>query len=142
MDAWTVMAIRQPGQFFDSLAGLHDVRIDTLTIETDESLVRLSTENLLPIFSRSESYPGDMPCALLFHNVLTMSCNLSFEEGLRITSVNVSCGRSHIKVEIFLNLGVLLEDLSISPIQIECEAISVLLHPDEKAKLETFLRAQ
>lgn len=142
MDSWAIMAIEQPEQFFDSVAGLHDVRIDTLTIEPDECMVRLSTENLLPIFSRAENYPGDVPCALLFQDVLTMSCNLSLEEGLRITCVKVSFDRSRFKLEIFLNLGVLLDDLSISPIQIECKAVSLHLHPDEKEKLETFLRAQ
>jgi hypothetical protein len=141
MGAWTTMVIEQPGQFFDNLAGLHDVRIDRLTIETDECMVRLSTENLLPIFSRSEDYPGDIPCDLLFHNVQTLRCGLSFEEGLRITSITVSRGQSGFNLEIFLNLGVLFEDLSISPIQIECETVSVFLYPDEKVKLEKFLRA-
>lgn len=142
MDSGNIMVLEQPGQFFDNLAGLHDVRIDMLTIEPDECMVRLSTENLLPMFSRSDSYPGDVSCALVFQNVLTMNCSFSFEEGLRISRIMVSRGPSRFKLDIFLNLGVLLEDVSISPIQIECETISLSLSQDDRVKLGHFLRAR
>lgn len=142
MDTITSVTIGQPGSFFDKVGGLHDVRIDKLVIDPDEEGILLSTTDLLANFEGLDGYPGEIPSKIAFHSVHYIRCGLSFEEGFRISHTVVSANSSRFLVHLFLNLGVLDEDLSISPIQIECEAISVLLHPDEKAKLETFLRAQ
>ena len=111
-------------------------------IDSDEEGILLSTTDLLANFEGLDGYPGEIASKIAFHRAHSIRCGLSFEEGFRISHTVVSVNSSRLVVHLFLNSGVLDEDLSISPIQIECEAISVLLHPDQKAKLETFLRAQ
>ncbi|MDO9413625.1 MAG: hypothetical protein Q7T81_13730 [Pseudolabrys sp.] len=98
-------AIGDLKQFFSSLGGLHDVRIDSISIDVDRQTLEFATYNINAAFTN----PGDPDCrpaTLIFEGVNSFFMDVDMEnEGIRITDVAFVAGAAVQRLEIDLNEG-------------------------------------
>jgi hypothetical protein len=82
--------IEDPVEFFASLGGLRDVRIDGLTLDIEEQVLRIYVDDLYWHFEGSPDYPGERPCALVFAGVTGVKIDVDMADGLRIAALEVN----------------------------------------------------
>jgi hypothetical protein len=82
--------VEDPVEFFASLGGLHDVRINGITIDVEEQALRVYIDDLYWHFEGSPDYSGERPCALVFLGVSGVKFDFDMIDGLRIDDVQVN----------------------------------------------------
>lgn len=101
-------AIEDPIEFFASLGNLHDVRVNSLTLDIDEQILYLVVDDLYWNFEGSPEYPGERPCALVFLGVTAVGLDVDIDEGLRISDLRVienTTSAKPFRLEVDLNIG-------------------------------------
>lgn len=85
-----IEAIDDPVEFFAALGGLHDVRINGITLDVEEQVLRIFVDDLYWNFEGSPEYPGERPCALAFLGVTGVKFDFDMVDGLRISGIEVN----------------------------------------------------
>ncbi len=102
----TDQIIDDPISFFSRLGGLHDARIDKITIDVDEERVELAVNDLNANFVVTPGYSADSkPVNLIFHEVISFYLDVETYEGIRVSDIAVVKDDSGWNVGIDLNLG-------------------------------------
>ncbi|MBI2255976.1 MAG: hypothetical protein HYU58_15245 [Proteobacteria bacterium] len=83
-------AIDDPVGFFASLGGLHDVRINGITIDVEEQILLIYVDDLYWGLDGSPEYPGERPCVLAFLGVTGVKFDFDMVDGVRIHHVQVN----------------------------------------------------
>lgn len=82
--------IDDPIEFFASLGGLHDVRINGITIDVEEQALRVYVDDLYWCLDGQPEYPGERPCALVFLGVTGVRFDFDLVDGLRIHDIAIN----------------------------------------------------
>lgn len=100
--------VEDPIEFFGALGGLHDVRINGISLDIEEQILALMIDDLYWNFEGTPEYPGERPCALIFFGVSSLKFHGDIEEGLRIGELRVMEEVGPLKpyrLEVDLNIG-------------------------------------
>jgi hypothetical protein len=109
--------IHDPVELIASLGGLHDVRIDDVTLNIEEQILALLVNDLYRNFEGTPEYPGERRCALLFHGITDLVLDVDINEGMRISELQVmrnTGSQKLFKLEVRLNIGFSAADVNIA----------------------------
>jgi hypothetical protein len=99
--------VEDPVGFFASI-GLHDVRIDALTLDVDSETLRFAICDLFWNMERTDEYPGRFPCTLVFADVHALFLDVEVWDGLRIDDHEIapsSAKPGYLRLDLDLNIG-------------------------------------
>lgn len=97
--------ITTPSDFVTSLGRLHDVRIDKFVIDTDSQSLNLVLNDINAAFTQSPEYQGHRPATLVFSGVTELTFDVDFDEGVRISRLDIVTDSPAYRLEIDLNIG-------------------------------------
>lgn len=101
--------IEHPRKFLADYS-LHDVRVDHLAFDIEGERLVMTLEDLHvnfrnPTLSDFPRFSEERRCQLIFEGVQSFLCDVSTQEGVRISSVRSEATSSEFRIEFDLNLG-------------------------------------
>src|SRR5262245_4455524 len=97
--------IEDPIGFLEPLGNLHDVRVDSVELDTDAQTLRIALNDINASFSDTPEYPVFKAAMLIFGGVLSCVLDLETSEGVRISQALISAQGLRFRLEMDLNLG-------------------------------------
>ena len=97
--------IEDPIGFFEPLGNLHDVRVDSVELDTDAQTLRIALNDINASFADTPEYRGIRAATLIFGGVLSCVLDLETSEGVRISHACISAQVPRFRLEMDLNLG-------------------------------------